>query len=820
MSEASISNDDDFNQLLLKHEGFIIDYKRDQYCLHGNKNSEDSQKINKAKCIKDIISLANTVRQSSAYIVMGVEEVDGKARRYKHGDTSLKYEYGITQIIDDEIFQNLVKDKVDPKPKFLYYTHTDKQGNKFGIIEIFIVKGVNPIRTLKNFGGNILEKGKIYHRLGSINQQADKDEENRITRWFHEIETNHWDQLLLACHNFDDKGRLFILITPPQFNTPKELLTLLGKVNWSLIIDFNPNTESDGVVAAVKDELGLRRSIHLVKLGDRQTFAPESATYCFAARGLSGFQKTFVDDNWLEWNRKYSTYLRQLLIDFYKACSDRPITVVSIWDEPNYIRTLCESIDSAFGDAANFVFATDNSFSLSSVVESFGESFNADIIHITLPQFLEGLRKRTPHSQVNIDSQQIWLPSLNGGPAVLSVNDFLWIQEDFEIVHLNCGKPENEIQIPEHDFYCGMTVSWFDLNLSRDVERDITKGLIQQIRKDLNSRSATRISFYHEPGAGGTTVARRVAWDIHETYPTVLLDRIRTKGASNRHSSVEETYNRLRQIYDKTEQSILVIVEAFQIYLDDIDRLYDFVRNESLPVVFLIVQRRFYQPSTSKNQELRSRSLNSTLTEYECLRFIDKYAGKFPNKRSELDKIRLDENSKIKTPFYFGLVSYEDKFINLHDYVKTRLEAIEVLEIQKEIIVYIALTYYYSQRCLSSQLFVSILEDKNQKSITNKTISLEKRLAKPLLDLLICERSTNWRPIHQLIAVEIVEQVLSSGSAERRNWSQNLSTWALKFINLCSQNNRIPTNEVIDVLTHLFVLKDNQELMGKEESNG
>jgi len=244
------------------------------------------------------------------------------------------------------------------------------------------------------------------------------------------------------------------------------------------------------------------------------------------------------------------------------------------------------------------------------------------------------------------------------------------------------------------------------------------------------------------------------------------------------------------------------------------------VRNESLPIVFLIVQRRFYQPSTSGNQELRSRSLNSTLTEYECLRFIDKYAGKFPNKRSELDQIRLDENSNIKTPFYFGLVSYEDQFINLHDYVKTRLEAREVLEIQKEIIVYIALTYYYSQRCLSSQLFISLLEDKNQNSISNKTIWLGKRLARPLLDLLICERSTNWRPIHQLIAVEIVEQVLSSGSAERRNWSQNLSTWALNFINLCSQNNRIPTNEVIDVLTHLFVLKDNQELMGKEESNG
>jgi hypothetical protein len=813
MAEPSILKDSDFEKLLLNPEGFLIDYKRDQYLLDDNDN--------KADCIKDIISLANTIRQTSAFIVMGIEEIDGKRSKYKHRSKSLSYEYGITRIIDDQVFQSLVKDKVNPKPYFLYYTHTDKDGNKFGIIEIFIRKGVDPFRPIKDFGGRRknIKFGTLYYRLGSTNEPAsgDKDAEDRIFIWFHEIENQHWDELLLACHNFDAKGRLFILITPPELNTAQEQLSLLAKVDWSLIIDFNPNTESDGVVAAVRDKLSLRRSIHSVKLGDRQTFAPESATYCFAARGLSGFQKTLVDDNWREWNRKYSTYLRQLLIDFYKACSDRPVTVVSLWDDPNYIRTLCESIDNAFEDAANFVFATDNSSSLSSVVEFFGEFFNADIISIRLPQILEGLRKTNPTSQLSIDSQQIWLPSLNGGSAVLSADDFLWIQQDFEIVHLNSGKREEAIEITEHDFYRGMTVSWFDLNLTRDVTRDITSSLIQLVRTDLKSRSATRISLYHEPGAGGTTVARRVAWDIHETYPTVLLHRIRTKGASNRLSSVEETYNRLRLIYDKTEQSILVIVEASKVYLDDITRLYDFVRIESLPVVFLIVQRGFYQHSTSK--ELRRRYLNSILSENECLRFVEKYAGKFPNKRLELEKIRLNENSKLKTPFYLGLLSYEDNFISLPDYVKTRLEAKEVLEIQKEIVVYLALTYHYSQRCLSSQLFASLLEDKNQKSSKNKTIWLEKRLPRPLLDLLICERSTYWRPIHELIAFEIVEQVLSSGSVERRNWSQNLSTWALKFINLCSQNNRIPSNEVIEVLTHLFVLKDNQELIGKEEIN-
>lgn len=808
MPEPSILNDSDFEKLLLNPEGFLIDYKRDQYCL--------DSKENKAKCIKDIISLANTIRQNNAYIVMGIEEIDGKRYKYKHEIKSLSYGYGITKILDDQIFQTLVKDKVSPKPKFLYYIYTDKQGNKFGIIEIFIIKGVEPFRPVNNFGGGILKSGTLYYRLGSTNEPAsgDKDEEDRIFRWFHEIENQLWNEFQLACHNFDDKGRLFILISSPELKITREQLAILGRVNWSLVLDFNADTESDGLLAAVKDELSLRRAIHLFKLNDRQIFAPESASYWFAVKGLSGFQKTLVDSGWRDWNRKYSTYLRQILISFYKASADRPVTVVSIWDEPDYIRTLCQEIDNAFGDAANFVFATDNTSSLHPVIESFGEYFQADIIPINIPQILEGLRKNTNPAQLILDSEEVWLPSLDGGSVPLPVNDLRWIQEDFEIVHLNSGKREKESGETTHDFYSGMTVSWFDLNLNRDATRDITSSLAQQVRTDLKSRrSAYRINLYHEPGAGGTTVARRVAWDLHETYPTVLLNRIRTKGTVNRFYAVEETYNRIRKIYDYTDQSILVIVEASRVDLDDIEQLHTLVTSDSLPVVFLIVRRGFYEPSISR--EYRRHFLNSTLNDSECLRFIEKYASKFTNKRPELEKIRMSNNSNFKTPFYFGLVSYGENFISLPNYVETRLG--KALESHKEIVVYLALGYHYSQRCLSSQLFAPLLEKENSKISKNQLVRLEKILPRPLLDLLICEHSVLWRPMHELIAIEIIEQVLSNGFADRRNWTQNLSTWALKIINLCGQNNRTPSNEIIDLLTHLFVLKDNQQLMGKED---
>ncbi|MBD2560513.1 MULTISPECIES: RNA-binding domain-containing protein [Nostoc] len=806
MSEASIVNHSDFEKLLLKPEGFVIDFKRGQYCL-------DTQE-NKASCIKDIISMANTIREGSAYIVMGIEDKDGTRIKYKHGNTDLAYQYGITELLDDNYFQSLVKDKVNPKPKFLSYIYTDEQSNKFGIIEIFIIKGIKLFRPVKNYGGKKLEANVLYHRRGSSNEPASADEEERIYRWFNEIENPPWNEFYSACHNFDDKGRLFILISRPELNLSNEQLALLARINWSLVIDFNPNTEFDGLYAAVANELKERRATHLFKLGDKQVFVPELATYWFAAQGLSDLDKTLVGSSWRDWNRKYSNYLRQSLIEFYEASANRPATIVILWDEPDYIRTLCEAIDNAFEDAANYIFAIEDSSSIAAVIKSFGESFQADVIDITLPQILEGLRKNLSQPKSSKDSEQVWLPSLHGASVSLPIDDLRLIQEDFEIVHLNAAKQQDENQTNNYEFYRGMTVSWFDLDLHLDATREITKSIIKQVQTDLKSRNAYRINFYHEPGAGGTTIARRVAWDLHETYPTFLLKRIRSRGAINRLDAIEKTYMRIRKIYDLTEQSILVVVEASDIGdLDKIDRLYTSVKSDSLPVVFLIVQRNIYKPSTSQFQ--RRFFLNSTLNENECRRFLELYAAKVPEKRSELEKIMLQGTSNQKTPFYLGLVTYGENFLSLPTYVKRRLE--KALDSQQEIIVYLAIVYHYSQKSLSSQIFVPLLEKDNSKFSRNKVIRLEKLIPKTLLDLLLCENDVYWRPLHELIAVEILEQVLSSGFKERRNWTQKLSEWSIKFIEICAKNSRIQSNEILELLTRLFVIKNNQEVMGKEE---
>ena len=54
--------------------------------------------------------------------------------------------------------------------------------------------------------------------------------------------------------------------------------------------------------------------------------------------------------------------------------------------------------------------------------------------------------------------------------------------------------------------------------------RDITPKLDERVRQALSLRRPYRINLYHAPGAGGTTLAKRIIWNLHRQYPCVLYN--------------------------------------------------------------------------------------------------------------------------------------------------------------------------------------------------------------------------------------------------------------------------------------------------------
>ena len=91
------------------------------------------------------------------------------------------------------------------------------------------------------------------------------------------------------------------------------------------------------------------------------------------------------------------------------------------------------------------------------------------------------------------------------------------------------------------------------------------------------------MNLWHLPGAGGTTVARRVAWNIHREYPTVVAREIRA----------QETAERLRHLFGETRLPILVVIDLPGVTKEVVDRLYDELRSSHTHAVLLNVERRF-----------------------------------------------------------------------------------------------------------------------------------------------------------------------------------------------------------------------------------
>lgn len=157
-----------FEQLISRDESDTLDFKKEQY------EFVDDDSV--AKFVKDILSFANTIRKHNSYIIIGIEQT-----------TSGKIFHGLSKNIDDAIFQDKVKTKVYPIPKFSYsvFRHNSLD---YGIIEVPLQRYSETLAPIVKMKG--LEVGKVYIRRGSTNSEAIGKEVTQIDKWIQTVEVD------------------------------------------------------------------------------------------------------------------------------------------------------------------------------------------------------------------------------------------------------------------------------------------------------------------------------------------------------------------------------------------------------------------------------------------------------------------------------------------------------------------------------------------------------------------------------------------------------------------------------------------------------
>jgi len=779
---------DVFETLLKQNESDTLDFKESPYSFDADKPAEKKKK--RANFVKDIICMANTPREAPAYIVLGVRALaDGR-----------KELLGLSDHADDADLQTKFESFCHPHPRFRYEPVT-YQGNHYAYIEIPADRSIGPyVPIVENV--DALQKSGVYHRRNSQNALADSMEQKRIYACFrdsrelgvpHESDDPAWDRFVRAVHGFEFSRKYLLCVSPgiAELDGPVDGL---ANVPWFFVADFDPDSATKGLLHEVNKAMRDRVSLHRVTRDTQIAINPSGATYWYFARGMIGRHTTLSRGAWFDWQRDYDADVKDRITKL-AAATNAPVTVVVLWTDSSLARhldSLLSTLVSSFGDSVEIVFITDAKDTCSELAAL----YQAPHITLPLPQFFHGMASLPKARREDLNA--LILPSSSGADVTLDGQAVAWIQEEMELVHKNAGSHPAEGADSHSAFLRGREISWFELGLHIDVDREIADKITKAIRRDLEKRSATRINLYHAPGAGGTTLARRLLWNFRNEFPALVVKR----------TQPDETVERVQKIFSESGQPVLIKVDGSRISDRESDDLHTVLSASNTPFVMLQVLRRFGEPRTAE----RSFYLPPELSTLECARFSAALSREMPTKKSAIEAAAWSADARHRSPFYLGLVAFERDFSSLERYVSIHIA--DLSEPQKHILVYLAMAHYYGQQTISEQSFADILNTPH-----NRSVDLTKALPVAGLTLLVMPEKGQWRTVHHLVAEEVIRQVMSAPSTDRRVWLNRLADWAVDFAEFCVRRLPEPAEESLELVRRVFIYRDESEMLGTEASS-
>ncbi len=744
-------------QLLSKIEGDTLDFKRNQYKLESDRQ--------KAQLIKDFICMANTPRSDSAYIVIGVASESGVPTEV----------IDVDEHPDPAELSRIIAPKVSSMPQFDYRI-VHYEGKRVGLIEILPDRRGVPFMLNRDF--SILRKGVVYFRRNSENAEAGPIDIERIIQWRVENSTashntvdirslGSWDQVFRACDGFDPR-RVFIAVLDALPALNESDWKAFATVGWNIVIDFDQDSDTSGGYLNCQEELSKRKSLRLAALDEISSLPLSMGSSVWAAaNGLKSRPTTIRSQNWREWNHTTFRPLSHIISELARVTEPQPVTVVILGGDPVYVESVCDAIDQSFGERGDFVVLSPQL----DIYENTIQKLNGTAISLDATEFCRGLRSVQAVQDAATDVE---LPRFEGGTALVPADRVRWLEEELEIVHSGLGTASSSPDSELRDFLRGLPISWYGLNVRIDIDRSLISRLEQHLHTELSSRQTRRANLWHWPGAGGSTVARRIAWNIHSEFPTMIAKRLNTA----------TTLDRIQYLFSLTRLSSLIVIDSASITRDDVNRLYDQVRSANTPAVFLQIDRHMGGATSSKV----SPYLDAMLTTPEAVALAHALSREVPEKRRMLEEIIEAQDRRRRTAFYFGLVAFGRDFAGLENYISTRLNS--SLEAVKTVCRVSALAYHYGQKEVPLQLFSDVF-----KFAPNKLVRFSELLPDHLRELFV-EVGNNIRPAHELIAEELLEQLLSEGRGERRNWRTALADVTVDFLELAAACSNLPKGEI------------------------
>lgn len=656
---------------------------------------------------------------------------------------------------------------------------------------------LNDAVYIRDFEKHISELRKFILTYIDDNKQQLKKIED-----FENLDLPSWDKFYTICNQFEKEDRNFVLIIGRNQNLDREYLTALAIPKWDLIIDFDYRSREDGFYNKAYAEK--TPEPHILKPNDyinSETFSTYATShYHYFIKGYLGSGITGIDDydSWGKYERGF-----EKLVENFTAKFDLNTKVIIVSEDisDEFLYNILRIFRKNFKEKAEFILALNDKSSFDFSINKFKPSY----IPISIPEISEGLVNYCLNcNSENPFKDKYILPFLEstdtkGVTGIISPETFAELEEDFEVLHK--GISHSNISIPEdrRDFLCGFnTISWNGIKERFDVERqNFNRIYVRPILKAIENATG-KISLVHEAGYGGTTIGRRIAWEIHNEYPTLILKKYRDS----------KTIDKIVQLHTLTRKTIFVVMEVPQaLSIDEVEFFYKSIP-KTRPVVFLVVRRG--KPNTTYDLPVSDWGNN-------CIDLINAYRPylkEYNNsaieieKEKEFERILTASNTEgyKRTPFYIGLVTFDEKFFGIKSYIRNFVNEVLNKDDQKRSLLYLALCHDYLGQGLPATFFASIF---NQ-SLNGGNFKLENNFStnSSITNSLLISYSEGkqkfWQPRHVLFSREIKEQLLGGGDSSEMNWKRYLADYCIRFIEDSVSEGQ--TSEYIqEILQKLFI---------------
>jgi len=507
----------------------------------------------------------------------------------------------------------------------------------------------------------------------------------------------------------------------------KPELAALAHCGWATVIDLDPDSDDNGLSSVVVPDLAERRHVSVFG-GNRRSVSSDNATNWLMANGWTSHDEPSAesDDQWRR--RGYLQRVRQLVDETHDGTPHQTAAVLIMrsGQRDHEIDRVIDYIDERYDGIA----------------ERLDLAQAPAVNGVDIDAFLSVIAESLP-PDANVSAPS--LPGLDERRWVLKWSDLHRLSVDLEVLHSEILSGSESAQQLTDEFWRGRPPTWHELEIPIDVQRDAYSALLKDITQRLSDHQLATVHLDHSPGAGGTTLARRVAWNLHRTYPTVLL-----------RNYSETTADRIDEIYQETGYPALVIAESAILPDYDRDELVHSLAQSNTRAVLLWVNR-----TNVAHSGTRRHNLLDPLEGPERERFLEKF-----RERAETDRARrlldgLTEGAsdvvaeQKLSPFFFGLCVYEEQFEGIASYVRNHLAGLT--REQRELARHLALlTRYGQEHGLPIVMVASWMGYERPIYSPLNEAELSQLLGPDLRHLVVAERGS-LRLLHPLIAEHVLK---------------------------------------------------------------